>query len=135
MALQGCLKIGNRTYGVVDCRYEFYQDTDHTGKPSSRVRGGKITFTMPSTSDDDVFFYRWMFGKTEVKSGCFRFCVYSNANRRSYKTVSFVNAYCIGLGDTFNDSDSKLMYTTVTLSAEIVNIGSLNGAVFTNEWT
>lgn len=135
MALQGCLKIGGREYGVVECAYDFSQSIDETGKPTSRPQGGSITFVMPATSDDDLFFYKWMFNKAEVKSGKFRFCVFTNSNKPSYKSVEFINAYCVGLKDYFNDNDSKLMYTTVTLSAEIIRIGSLDTAVFTNEWT
>lgn len=137
MALQGSLRIGGvggKTYGVVECEYEFTQSIDETGKPTSRPMGGQITFVMPSTSDDDVFFYKWMVHKTEVKSGIFRFCVYSNNNKLSYKTVEFMNAYCIRLKDYFNDHDSKLMYTTVTISAEAIRVGSLDSAMIINEW-
>lgn len=135
MALQGQLKIGGRIYGVVECSYDFSQIVDETGKPTSRPRGGTITFVMPSTSDDDLFFYNWMFNKTQVHSGTFRFCVYTTRNKQSYKTVEFSNAYCINLRDYFNDSDSKLMYTTVTISAESIRIGKGGGAVLNNEWT
>ena len=135
MALQGSLKIGGRDYGIVECAYEFSQAVDETGKPVSRPHGGTITFVMPATSDEDLFFYKWMFKKSSVESGDFRFCVFSNSNKRSYKTLHFSNAYCIGLKDYFNDNDSKLMYTTVTISAEVIRIGSLDSAQFSNEWT
>lgn len=135
MALQGQLKIGGRIYGIVECSYDFSQSVDDTGKPTSRPRGGTITFVMPSTSDDDLFFYNWMFNKTQVYDGIFRFCVYTTRNIQSYKTVSFRHAYCINLRDYFNDSDSKLMYTTVTISAEVIHIGRSGGAVLNNEWT
>lgn len=135
MALQGCLRIGGKEYGVVECAYDFSQSVDDTGKPVSRPQGGTITFVMPASSDDDLFFYKWMFNKSEVKSGHFRFTVYTHSNKMSYKTVHFSNAYCIGLKDYFNDNDSRLMYTTVTISAEIIRIGSTDTAVFTNEWT
>ena len=134
MALQGSLNIGGRTYGIVECEYEFTQTVDETGKPTSRPMGGQITFVMPSTSDDDVFFYKWMVHKTEVHSGTFKFCVYSSHNKRSYKTVEFMNAYCIGLRDYFNDNDSKLMYTSITISAEVIRVGKVNGAMIVNEW-
>ena len=135
MALQGELTIGGRKYGIVECAYEFSQSVDDTGKPTSRTQGGQITFVMPATSDDDLFFYKWMFNKTEVKSGYFRFVVYSNNNNRSYKTLEFTNAFCINLKDYFNDNDSKLMYTTITIFAELIRIGSFgDSAVFTNEW-
>ena len=133
MALQGQLKIGGRVYGVVECSYDFSQSVDETGKPTSRPPGGAITFVLPSTSDDDVFFYNWMFNKTQVHSGTFKFCVYTTRNQQSYKTVAFKNAYCVNLRDYFNDSDSKLMYTTVTISAETISIGK-GGAELNNDW-
>lgn len=135
MALHGSLKIGGRTYGVVECFYEFTQAVDETGKPTSRPHGGEITIVIPSTNDDDMFFYNWMFHKSEVKAGILRFCLYSNDNKRSYKTVSFANAYCIELKDYFNDHDSKLMYTTIKISAQIIRVGALNSSTFTNAWT
>lgn len=135
MALQGSISIvGGKTYGVIECEYSFSQSVDDTGKPTSRPKGGTIRFMMPATSDDDMFFYKWMTHKTEMHSGMFRFCVWSNSNKRSYKTVQFMNAYCIGLRDYFHDNDSKLMYTTITLSAEVIRIGSVDGAMLINEW-
>ncbi len=134
MALQGNLKIGGKTYGIVECEYEFVQTVDETGKPTSRTMGGQITFVMPATSDDDLFFYRWMMSKTEVKSGIFRFRIYSHENKISYKSVEFMNAYCVRLRDFFNDHDSKLMYTTITISAEVIRVGSLDSVVHFNEW-
>lgn len=135
MALHGSLKIGGRTYGVVECEYEFTQATDETGKPTSRPKGGVITLVIPSTNDDDMFFYNWMFHKSEVKAGVIRFCLYSTDNKPSFKTVSFVGAYCIGLKDYFNDHDEKLMYTTIKISAQAIMIGSINSSTFTNAWT
>lgn len=134
MALQGQLKVGAHTYGVVECSYEFFQSIDDTGKPTSRPRGGTIKFVIPATSDDDLFFYNWMFNKTQVYDGTFKFCVYTTRNQQSYKTVRFTNAYCVNLQDYFNDSDSKLMYTTVTISAEIISIGRGGGALLNNDW-
>lgn len=135
MALQGQLEICGNTYGVVECSYDFSQSVDETGKPTSRPHGGSITFVMPSTSDDDLFFYRWMFNKSLVYSGKFKFCVYTSQNRLSYKTVIFTNAFCVNLRDYFNDNDSKLMYTTVTISAEKIHIGGFSGPELNNEWT
>ena len=41
----------------------------------------------------------------------------------------------MSLRDYFNDSDSKLMYTTITLAAEIINVGENDIAEFNNNWT
>ncbi len=135
MALHGSLKIGGRTYGVVECEYKFTQAVDDTGKPASRPRGGEITIVIPSTNDDYMFFYNWMFHKSEVKDGILRFCLYSDGNKRSYKTVSFARAYCIELRDYFNDHDAKLMYTTIKISAQVILVGSANASAFYNTWT
>lgn len=120
---------------MVECEYKFTQSIDNTGKPASRPRGGEITIVIPSTNDDDMFFYNWMFHKSELKAGILRFCLYSNDNKRSYKTVSFANAYCIELRDYFNDHDAKLMYTTIKISAQVIMVGSANSSLFTNAWT
>jgi len=143
MALQGNLTIGGASlgplpglgrtggYGIVECVYEFSQSIDESGKPTSRPRGGTITFVTPTPEDGDIFFYRWMFDKTQIHSGTFKLVVYGENNRRCYKTVEFQNAYCVGLKEYFNDSDARLMYTTVTISAEIIII---SGAKFDNKW-
>ena len=88
-----------------------------------------------SLSDDNVFFYKWMFSKTQVYSGVLKFVVYSQKNKRSYKTVNFKNAYCTELEDYFNDHDSRLMHTRVTIAAEIISVGSNDVAEFNNDWT
>lgn len=119
----------------MECEYKFEQAVDDTGKPTSRPRGGMITLVIPSTNDDDMFFYNWMFHKSEAKAGIIRFRLYSNENKISYKTVSFANAYCVGLRDYFNDHDEKLMYTTITISAQVIRIGATNSSTFANAWT
>ena len=137
-AFHGKVTIDGRKYGIVECSYEFMQSCDATGKPSGRVQGGRFTFTMPSTSDDDKFFYAWMFDKTKTYNGTFSFVVWARQNKRVYKNVNFVNAYCVALRDYFNDSDSKLMYTTVTIVAESIIFGNqVDGSheYFSHEWT
>ena len=134
-SFHGKIEVGGKKYGIVECKYRFFQTCDSTGKPSTRPRGGAITFVMPSLSDDNVFFYKWMFSKTQVQSGVLKFVVYSQQNKRSYKTVNFKNAYCTELEDYFNDHDSRLMHTRVTISAESITVGSNDTAEFSNDWT
>ena len=136
MAHQGSLTIkGGNTYNVVECAYEFHQAIDETGKPVSRTQGGTITIVIPASSDEDTFFYKWMFNKTKVYDGTLKFAVYANGDKPSEKTVDFFNAYCIDLKDYFNNNDSKLMYSTITISAEKIRIGEDDNVIFTNEWT
>ena len=152
MAIQAKLRINgdDKDYNILECVYDFRQTVDDTGKPVSRPQGGTITFVTPTTSDEDLFFYKWMFNKTEVQSGVFVFTIEYNDNKECYKTLEFKNAYCIELKDYFNNTDSKLMYSTITISAQVITIGkkksvvsrgsgsgnsSFDQAKFTNEWT
>ena len=139
-AFHGKVTINGKKYGIVECQYEFTQNCDpDTGKPTGRVKGGRITFTMPATSDDDHFFYQWMFDKTKTYSGTFSFVVWARQNKRVFKNFTFLDAYCVGLRDYFNDNDSKLMYTTITIQANSIFMGndgaSVNVACFDNEWS
>ena len=130
----GCLVPMSSSYSVIECAYEFNQSIDDTGKPTSRPRGGTITFVMPTPADDasgSAFFYQWMFDKSKTHSGKFTFIVYADNNKRCEKHVEFIDAYCVGLKEYFNDNDSRLMYTTVTISAEQIII---SGAMFDNQW-
>ncbi len=137
MALQAFIKVNGRKYGLVEAQYSFNQTLENSGRPQSIVHGGEIKMVMPATSDDDQFFYRWMFDQTQVYSGYLKFTIYSADNRKVYKTVSFENAYCVELRDFFSNNDSKLMYSTITLRAEKMAIGSPYGdqALFSNEWS
>ena len=134
MALQGNLIVDGASdgYGIVECAYEFNQLTDESGKPTSRPRGGIITFVTPTPKDGDTLFYQWMFNKTQTHSGKFIFVVYAKNNTRCNKTIKFENAYCVGLKEYFNNSDSRLMYTTVTISAEKIIV---SGEAHDNKWT
>lgn len=136
MALQGYIKVNGKKYGLVEAEYSFSQDTDSDGKPKADVKGGQIKIVMPTTSDDDQFFYRWMFHESQVYSGYLKFTIYSHDNRKVHKTVGFVNAYCTSLRDYFSNNDSKLMYTTVTLHAEhiIVGYGGSDPSSYSHLW-
>lgn len=136
MALQGYISVNGKKYGIVEAEYSFTQGTDESGRPESVVQGGEIKIVMPTTSDDDQFFYRWMFHDSQVYSGMLKFTIYSHDNRKVSKTVGFINAYCVSLRDYFSNNDSKLMYTTVTLRAQhiVVGYGGSDPSVYSNVW-
>jgi len=133
MAIKGNLYVNGHVYEVLQCNYTFKQTLDASSSlPKSRPQGGQLEITIPSTDDDNIFLYNWMFRKLEMHSGIIKLCVYSRDNRPNFKTIIFLNAYCTELTDSFNSQDSKLMSTKITLSARAINIG--NGALFYNEW-
>ena len=118
MALQGQVRIqGGGEYGIVECEYEFSQAVDDTGKPTTRTMGGAIRFVMPATCDDDQFFYKWMFNKTAVYSGTFRFCVVEAAPRIGGYGVHAAKLIAEEkYGRTVAQIGSKITSTTMTAS-------------------
>lgn len=49
------LEFGGLQYNVLNFEYNILQATDATGRPSSIVRGGKITVSVESTGNTDLF--------------------------------------------------------------------------------
>ena len=141
-AFHGKIEIDGKKYGIVECWYEITQGTDTTGKPSGKPNWSKIVFTMPATSNDDTFFYDWMAKKTETHDGMLTFVVWSRQNKRVFKNLRFKDAYCVGIKDYFNDNDSKLMYSTITIACDTMIFGAPSnggdkggvGVLFSNGW-
>ena len=133
MALEGKLTIGNKSYDILECEYEFYQAVDQTGKPSTRPRGGQIHLIMKSTSDDDMLFQEWMFRKSETKSGKLEFVI-GEGQKRTMKTIDFLEAFCVKYYEYFNYNNSILMYMKVSISANEIIFGANGNTKFTNEW-
>ena len=133
MALEGKLSIGNKSYDILECEYELFQSIDQTGKPAARPRGGLIHLIMKSTGDDDMLFQEWMIRKSETKSGKLEFVI-SEGQKRTMKTISFSEAFCVKFYEYFNYNNSILMYMKVSISAEEIIFGTTGNTKFTNEW-
>jgi len=110
------LKFVEKGYNLNECEYLFYQPTDINNKPNANPKGGIIKFTIDALSDDDLTFHKWMFDKTEAKSGSIVFELQDN----SKKGLSFNQAYCIGLHESF----SKNSTPPKTLLDELKNIAN-----------
>lgn len=136
MAFEAKLTIHDKTYDLVECEYEFYQSVDEGGRPSSRTQCGLIKFVMPAPGDDDLFFYKWMFDKTKTQSGSIKMILSTDKQVQKYKTLHFINGYLVNLYEYFNNNNSLLVRTKITISAEIMGFGVTGTeAVFRNEWT
>ena len=86
-------------YEVRTCSYHFAQTTDDKGRPSSAVRGGYVCLTLWSTVTGNAAATHWMLDAYARKNGRVDFC---RADQQSVeKQVSFTNAYCISLTESF----------------------------------
>lgn len=122
-------------YELLECEYEFYQSLDESSKPSSRPQSGLIKFVMPAQGDDDMFFYNWMFNRAETHDGTIEMLISTDDNKKKYLHLYFQDAYMVNMYQYFNNSNSLLVRTKVTLSARKFTFGNATPAEFENEWT
>jgi len=123
MAIAASLKIEGTIYDtVISVDYQFSQAIDITGRPSDRPRGGIINITIPSPDNDNLFFHNWMREREAIHDGEIIFSV-NRLGNISDKTMKFSDAYCIGLEEHFDRTDSDMMTLQLTLSAGSITFG------------
>lgn len=125
---------GKNKYELVECEYEFYQSLDESSKPSSRPQSGLIKFVMPAQGDDDMFFYNWMFNRAEKHNGTIEMLLSTSEGTKKYLHMYFEDAYMVNMYQYFNNSNSLLVRTKVTLSARKFTFGNTTPADFENDW-
>ena len=112
-----------KKYELVECEYEFYQTLDESGKPASRPQSGQIRFVMPAQGDDDLFFYNWMFNRADTHDGTIEMLLSTDDNQKKYLHLYFEDAYMVNMYQYFNNNNSMLVRTKVTLSARKFTFG------------
>jgi hypothetical protein len=133
MALSGTFEVGNKSYKIFECDFEFTQDTDDTGRPSSNPGGGKINLTLDVHDDSDFMLHEWMKDTNMVKDGKLALTVNAN-NVEKKKTVKFKDAYCIYLYEYFNfsniESNVPMMYMKISIIPETITFGDNDNCAF-----
>jgi len=122
MAHKAKLELEGSVYRILECEYEITQATKDNGQPSAVPAGGMIVITMVSPDDSDMRFHEWMVDKLEQKDGEIFFEVV-NEGKPSNRSLFFKNAYCVKLKESFNDTDTKQMQITITISAAEISFG------------
>jgi hypothetical protein len=119
----------NFIYNVVDCDYEFTQEVDDSGKPCAMPKCGRINVVMESMSDPAMI--QWMLAAGNVRSGKITFYKDDSATAK-LKTLSFKQAICVHLKESFTSYGESPMITNVSFVAKEV---SLDGVDYTSLWT
>lgn len=112
---------------VLNCRFQFSQETDRTNRPTSIPMGGIIDVTIESTGTTDLF--DWMISSTQTKSGQITF--YRRDNMSKLKILKFTDAHCIDYREEYNHDGEYPMRITMQLSAKEIK---LNDSSFKNNW-
>lgn len=117
--MEAIIKIDSDELKVLNFDYELYQETNVEGRPSSVVRGGKITFTIESTNS--TMLSEWMMDNSEQKSGDL---VLIDPTGKELKQVKFKDAFAISYKETFENVGKKTANETITISSREMEIGS-----------
>lgn len=127
MSFKAKFKVSGKEYNVLDCTYSLYQDTDPTGRPSSITRGGKVTMTVESTQETDL--YEWMCNSFETKDGSVVFL--KRDSDATMKELKFKKGYIVAFTEEHHSANANPMTITFTISAMELTMG--NGT-HKNEW-
>lgn len=123
------LKIEGKEFNVLKCYYVLDRDTDLSGRPSTDVRGGKVTLTVESSGE--TVFYDWMINAYAQKDGEIEF--YKRNDPTPAKVLKFAEAYMVEYGEDFDVAGSNKdqpMVETFTVSARKLTLGG----TFEKKW-
>lgn len=127
MSFKARLTVAGKNYNVLDCAYSLRQEVDATGRPAAVTRGGKITLTVESNNETDLF--EWMCANWERKDGSVVFL--KRDSDATMKELNFTEAYMIDYEERFTADNEKPMKISFTISAKEIKMGS---GKHVNEW-
>jgi len=110
---------------LLNCEYNFNQDCDQNGLPSSKVRGGTINLSFESIEDSEII--QWMISEDADKDG--KIVFQGDNNTKPFKTLEFEDARLISYSDCFVDKSQ--MITTLLISARQI---TFSGIKHDNTW-
>ena len=67
MSFLSKLELDGETYNILECKYNFVQPVDGTGKPKGMPKGGDIIIKIESTGNPELL--GWMLDHNQVKNG------------------------------------------------------------------
>jgi hypothetical protein len=112
MSFSAALIINGKSYTVRHFNWGVQQNTDVVGRPDARVQGGRLQVELDSEPDETL--HHWALDDTKKMNG--ELVVFAADNRYSRrKTITFEDAYCVGMTMTLTLSANKLSSGEVTL--------------------
>lgn len=127
-SFRASFEFGGKEFDVLNAEYILNRNTDDKGKPSSSVKGGRVTLTLESTADTSVIeaMVNNQFKAVEGK------ILFKKTDQDSKMLeVGFKNAYIVYFKEELDVNNEVPMKFTVTFSAEELSIGN---AVLENRW-
>ncbi len=121
MAIAANLILSGNTYRVLHCDYEFRQNVDRYGRPSSVPEGGFINLTIESTRDVSII--QWMIFSELRNDGEIVFI--SRESESAMRRVQFGNAFCVYYKEVFDMETENPMTIQFRISCREITIESV----------
>ena len=134
MAHEAKLNVEGKKYNLIECTYELVRPADPA---SAQLRGGvqcgKISFTVVSPPDNDMFFHEWIEKSNAAKDGQIDIKVVDLGSITD-RTLYFKHAFCTRIYESFYMHMDKQMYTMIDIiAAEVAFGGDDNKVTITND--
>ena len=127
MSFLSKLELDGNIYNILECKYEFVQPVDVTGKPKGMPEGGEILIRIESTGNPELL--GWMLDHNLVKNG--KIVFYRRDAMSKLQELVFEKAYCIKFTEEFNSSNEEPLQIEMHLIAKKFGI---NGATHEKQW-
>jgi hypothetical protein len=127
MSFLSKLELDGNTYNILECKYNFVQPVDGTGKPKGMPKGGEIMIKIESTGNPELL--NWMLDHSQVKNG--KIIFYRRDAMSKLQELIFEKAFCVNFTEYFNAIDSQPLQIEMHLVAKKFNV---NGAVHEKQW-
>ena len=121
MSLSAILKLGDnttkqydKTYNVVSCQYKCSCGYNYR-LPDTDVKNNSIEITLVSPGKEDLSLYDWYI-KRMLLSGCLEFVF--PAHREVIKTVTFENASCFSISESYDINGKSLRLIKLEIVTE-----------------
>ena len=127
MSFRADLKMNGKEYRLLHCSYALSRSIDPTGRPSSVVQGGTISFELESTEDTSV----WDLMIAQFKSVDGSVVFKKRDEDAKMKELKFEKAYVVQMAENFDAAGGNPMKLSFTISAQNIALGS---GTLENKW-
>ena len=127
MATIAKLRLNDQEMTVLKCDSDFHQNVDHHARINSDVMGGVIHLVVEASDNIDI--QAWGMSKDMTRDGEITFQRSETAN--TMRKITFKNAYCINLRESYSALGEEMMVVKFTIAAETVMFDQIT---FQNRW-
>lgn len=113
---------------VIDCNFNFHQDTDDKGKATTRTQSGSLNITISQLPPQNII--EWALNPRKYSDGV---VIMLDAENIPLEKIFFFNATCINLELNYTQKGQSYASTKLIVQAEKLVVGG--GIDFNNDWT